>query len=457
MSVPRARPAVALGTEHALMAGAMAAAIGLGILTAVAAFRIDVLVVPALLVAGTLLAVSLSRPIAGVAIGFLLLPLGTMGIVGPSTWLASSAWAGWMFVLALASTRSRAREARMPVLSGWVLLVIASLVIALASASTGDPASIVRSYVTGAMLFYATATFGSSRQGIRWVLAGIAAAGGIVGLMACWQAISGATTTEGFITGTGQLVARADAGFGQPNSLGGFLVILVPFSAAAALLAPRHRALPALALMLAVLGVYLSFSRTALVALLLTPLFFVRLRTALAVVPLVAVLVATTAPDLARERFSTLVEGTGELSTRTDFWRGGVAIWLDDPLLGRGLGSFPDAYAEARLVSKQFLPGSLFQPPPHAHNLPINVLSEQGVVGLVPLLALFAAAARLGAGLRRRAQRVPHVVGAALMASVTAFTGHNQFDVTLLESTGSFMLGLLGLGAAAEQMEDEHA
>ena len=455
MSALPSRPVATL-SEAGLMAAAFLGAAALGAVTALAAFRIDPLAVPALLVAGALVAVSLSRPEIGVGAGFLLLPLGPLGLAGPSAWLASSAWAAWMFVLALVAARGRTEDARFPPLAGWVLLFVGTVVVALPSTDPGVVAPILRAYVTGAMLFYAAATFATTRRAMLWALGGVAAGALIVGGMAVWQVITGSATQESFITGAGQLVARADAGFGQPNQLGGFLVVLVPFVAAYTLIAPRLRGLALLALVLTVAGVYLSFSRSALIAMLVIPLFFVRFKVMLVALPMIAVLVIAVAPDLGRERFATLTEGTGEVATRMDFWRNGVAIWREHPLFGVGPGMFPDAYAETRVVSKEYLPDSLFVPPPHAHNLVINVLAEQGLLGTVPLLALFFAAARVAVRLRRAIERSARLVGTALLASIAAFAIHNQFDVTLLEATGSFMLGLLGLGAAALTMEQHH-
>ena len=452
----RARAVPAPGLGVVVTAAALAGAVVIGALTAYAAFVVDPLAMPAALVAALLAAVSLKRPDVGVAVGFVLLPLGTMGLAGPSTWLASTAWAAWMLLLALTTVRVRPANARLPPFVGWLLLVLASLAVALPAADFAQAAPVVRSYLTGAMLFYAAAMLITTKDGLRVALGGVALVAIIVGGMACWQFVMGGSTREGFITGTGELVSRADAGFGQPNQLGGFLVLLVPFLAAGALLAWRHRPVAVLGLALAVAGVYFSFSRSALIALLIVPLFFVRLRTALIAVPVLLVIVAGSAPNLIRERFGTLVENTGEVSSRLDFWQGGVGIWREDPLFGAGLGSFPDAYAEARRVSKQYLPDTLFEPPPHAHNVELNVLAEQGLIGFVPLAGLFGAIGLAGVRLRRSPRRDARLIGTATVATLAAFLVHNQFDVTLLESTGSFFFALFGLTAARMQIEDGH-
>jgi O-antigen ligase len=161
---------------------------------------------------------------------------------------------------------------------------------------------------------------------------------------------------------------------------------------------------------------------------------------------LVGVLVVT--PGLVTERFATANQSGGDLATRQDFWNAGIHIWSGNPIAGAGLGAFPDAYAHARLPGKQFLPDSVLEPPPHAHNLFIQMLAEQGILGLLALLAVLGVAVRMALELRRHVERWVRVLGSAMLAALVAFLIHNMFDVTLVQETGIDFWALLGLLSA---------
>jgi O-antigen ligase len=118
-------------------------------------------------------------------------------------------------------------------------------------------------------------------------------------------------------------------------------------------------------------------------------------------------------------------------------------------VLGVGPGGFPRAYAEVRLPAKQFLPDTNLEPPPHAHNLEMHVLAEQGIVGLATFVALLAVAATEALRLRRSADRELRVLGSAALAALVAFVLHSQFEFPFFdEPTTVFFWGLLGLIAA---------
>jgi O-antigen ligase len=99
------------------------------------------------------------------------------------------------------------------------------------------------------------------------------------------------------------------------------------------------------------------------------------------------------------------------------------------------------------------LPNTALQPPPHAHNLLLQSLSEQGIIGTLALLAVLAAAFRTALRLRRLEDPALSLLGSAGLASLTAFLVHNQFDVTPLEGTGIYFWALLGLLSAASGIQ----
>jgi O-antigen ligase len=427
-----------------VLAGAGAA---LGAAFVVVAWAVHPLLVPGVLALAVLVAATLREPAVGVAAGFLLVPLSNLGVLGQPPWALTTAWGAFLCLLGL--WRRRAGEP----LPAFTLAIAAFLVVAIVSfvlggaSANGHPE--LRSLGTGLLYFTGIALLVRTPRQRMWALGGIAAAVALVGGVAAYERVTGAVTAQAFFTPDGALVGRVAAGFGHPNELGGFLVVLMPFVLAGAIVARRGRWAFVAAAALGTYGVYASFSRGALVGLVLVPFFFLRGRRVLVLAPTLALLLALTAPGLVGERFATLTQSGSEVATRVDFWRTAAEIWQQNPVLGAGLGQFPQAYAESRLPGRGFLPGTLSEPPPHAHNLLLQTAATEGLAGLVVLLAILAAAVSVALRLRRSDDRSTAVFGSASVAFLAAFLIHNQFDVTLLEGTGIYVWALLGLVAGA--------
>jgi O-antigen ligase len=438
--------AVRRGTAANALPVTVAAA--LGAVFAVSAWRYSPLLLPAGLAVIGIAAVSISRPEVGVATGFVLVPLSNLGLTGEPSWAFTALWGVFLAALGL----WRRLDGGTPPLTVAVLanLLVAAVAFVLGGAvSDGYPE--LRSLTTGLLYFAATALLIRTRRELMWALAGIAASIAIVGLYAAYERYTGAVPAQAFFTPDGSLIGRAAAGFGHPNALGGFLVILVPFAIAGALLSRRGRIAFVLAAALGVYGIYASFSRGAMIGLALVPFVFLRGRRLVVAAPALAALGAILTPGLIRERFATLTESGSEVATRIDFWNTALHVWQSHPLLGVGLGRFSTAYAEARVPGRGFLPGTISQPPPHAHNIVLQALATEGLIGLLALLGVLGAALVLAVRLRRRPSRTEAVLGSAGLASLLAFLTHNMFDVTLLEGTGIYFWALLGIlaGVAA--------
>ena len=428
--------------------GLLCAGAALGAAFAGTAWAFHPLLLPALLAVAALVVATLREPAIGVAAGFLLVPLSNLGITGEPPWAATTAWGAFLCVLGLWRLAPSGATGRMPVVAlaiGANLLVAAVAFVAGGAGEEGY--SELRSLATGFLYFTGIALLIRTPRQVLWCLGGVAAATALVGALAARERLLGTVTAQAFYTPDGALVGRVAGGFGHPNELGGFLVVLIPFVLAGLLLARRGRWAFAAALALGTFGIYVSFSRGALVALVLIPFFFMRGRRVLMLAPILAILLAVATPGLVRERFATLTESGSEVSTRVDFWVTAVSVWQQQPLLGAGLGRFPEAYAEARVPGRGFLPGTLSQPPPHAHNLFLQALSTEGLLGFVALLAILASGVAVALALRRSDDRNASIVGTAALAGLVAFTTHNQFDVTLLEGTGIYFWALMGIAA----------
>lgn len=437
-----------------LLGGLLTGAILIGSASAYGAFVFSPLLVPAAVALTFIAVVSVSRPEVGIAAAFLMVPIGNLGLAGARSWLPVTAWSAYLFSVAayeLAWSPQEARKLPRMSLALSIYLGVAMLGV-LVTKDTADAQPIIRSLLTGLLLFFAIAVTIRRRSQVHWVLGGIAAGALVTGLFAIYQDAAGFSASEGFYTGSGELVNRITAGFPHPNSLGGFLLMLSPFLIAGALLQRRLAPYYVAVLVITVAGVYLSFSRGALVGLAIVPLFFLRGRMALLMVPLLIGGISFATPDLVRERFATLSHSGSEFATREDIWTTAGHVWTENPVLGVGIGGFPDAYGAARIPGKQFLPTTAFGPPPHAHNIVLHHLAEQGVVGLLAFLGVLGVALHASLSLRRSKDWWYWVMGSAGLAWVFAFLLHNMFDVTPLEGTGVYFWALLGLLSAVTSM-----
>lgn len=442
-SAPRSgrfRPSLSALAWPGLLA---ACAVLIGVVFAFSAYSIHVLALPAALVMVSLAFVSLSRPEIGLAIAFLLLALNA-GLIGGKPWLPGTAWTGMLFA---AWFTGRHRDRTRPTGPGLAALAFGVLGL-LGVAVSGNPATavpILRSVATGLALMVLISSHVRTRQQVQWVVGGMIAGGALIGGYATLEYLRGSGSSVGFITDTGELVTRVTAGFDQPNQLAGFLLLIVALAVGRALVPGPARALYAIAAAVSIVGLYASFSRGALLGLVVLPLVFLGSRRAVLLAPVVAVAFLLTTPGLVQERFATLARGGGDVADRIDFWRTARSLWADNPVFGIGPGGFGEAYAEARVPAKRFLPDTTFKPPPHAHNLGLNLLAEQGVVGFLSFVVVFGLAIRDSVRLQRAKARWISVMGKVFAASLLGFAVHNQFDVTLVEATGTYFWGLVGL------------
>jgi putative inorganic carbon (HCO3(-)) transporter len=427
-----------------------AAAFVFGAFYALTASRLAPWALPGAVVLGIGAWVAYERPAIGIALGLVVIPIGTLGLNQQLIAYLTTGWSAYLAAVAYRRHRELARPESLPAIASAVVLYACVTVLSVTqSVDLSAAGHLVRSLFTGVLLFAATMWTVRDRQSLTWVLGGAAGGAFIVGMHAISDYLSGAPSSAGFITSSGELVGRVTAGFSQPNQLGGFLVVLVPLAVAGALTARRGRPLFAAAAFAAAVGVYTSFSRGALIGLALIPFVFLRGWRMWLVGLLVAVVAVVSAPSLLQERFATLTSSGADIATRTDIWRTALNIWENHPILGVGLGGFPQAYATAPVPGKLFLPSTVFEPPPHAHNVFLQLVAEQGVLGVLAFVAILAAAARTALRLRAGPDHRTRMIGSGLLAALIVFTIHNLFDVTLEDpQTGLYVFMLLGLIAA---------
>jgi O-Antigen ligase len=135
----------------------------------------------------------------------------------------------------------------------------------------------------------------------------------------------------------------------------------------------------------------------------------------------------------------------GELSSsnRWTWWQEAWRLFEDAPAPGKGAATF-------EIARRGIRNGSVVTTEPH--NLPLQFLSETGIVGFVLLLGLAGAGAASSASALKRAGRDGRGAAAALAVGVGAYGVHSLIDIhwefVAVSAPAFFTLGVLaGLGA----------
>jgi len=261
----------------------------------------------------------------------------------------------------------------------------------------------------------------------------------------------------------GGLIMRAYGTFEQPNPFGGYLGLTVPLAVSLAVFGLQPglaRRLVIVVALITALALALTLSRGAwtaqLVALaLVLAVSNTRARQALgAGVVFVVILLAALwplIPSEVTERLTSVVVSAVDLGSvkeavvtpdnwavleRLSQWYAGWEMFLDNPILGVGIGNYNAAYETYRLEQWPVALG-------HAHNHYLTIAAEAGFVGFLAYVFFWVVVFRACAhALRRAPGRIERAVVVGILSSLAAFATHNLFDVLFVHGMG-VTLGLL--------------
>ncbi len=382
--------------------------------------------------------VALVRPlaVAGAAVAlipaeFFALSVGSAGVTATEG-LFALAGLGW------AARRLAARQPLRPgtALDAPVALLLASIVPGLVfAADRMAVARILVMWTVFALVGALIAEQGRVRtvRRLLWLLAGAGAATALIAVVR-----SGGRPQE--LSALGDVaVNRAVGAFSDPNIFGTFLALSLPGAAALALTGPAARRPLALAAFgLTFLGLGLSLSRGGLLAAAGAMLVMLAWRPfrrlALPAVLLVAILTVVGANPLARvEQVDTVVKrvtsiryaGQSVSDQRAELYRATPRIIADHPVFGVGANQYSVVAPRYELVDPTT--GLTFD---HAHNVALTIGAELGVVGLVALLWLTVALARVLVRAGSRASR-DRGLGIAVAAALVGLALQGLVDYTL--------------------------
>jgi O-antigen ligase len=473
MKVPGRIPASAGGLaqdvlvrpgEPLLFAALLAAsAVAAALLTFVAYFTspIVALGLPAL---AAIAAIVFWRPMAGVYLAVLAIPLERIAVPAGAAAELTPAKGLLLLTAAAATVRWLMGGGVAPMRKLWIPFAGLLLVMAIGITFADDSFVVAKLTVQWtAFLIVAMLVGSADREQLERVFMALAVAGGILGAVAVATS-SQQVLVEGGAAATG----RAQAGFDHPAVLAFFLVLAFPPATALTLHGRRLAFRPVWAVCagLCVAGVAFSLTRGAmlalalsLVVLLLLPAFRRWAVVAIVVLVVFAVFNARAienSPQLEviGQRLSTVTETQATASNqRLYIWSKTPSMVADHPIFGVGAGNFPFWAPRYAIVDYG---GSPFV---HAHNLPLTVAAENGIIGLALLLTFGGAVVVVGLRALLRGRHSPHYAFAvAAAASVTAafITGMLDDPAATVVVMGAILI-LIGCLVAAERLTREES
>jgi O-antigen ligase len=240
--------------------------------------------------------------------------------------------------------------------------------------------------------------------------------------------VAAGSTIHNYLTGVGiqEDAQRYSATGFDPNDLGVILALALPMAwyIASTTSSTMQRWANRLYLMAGVVGILLTGSRGALlamiVALLVVPLTLTQVRRGVRVAAIVLAIAAAAVavnfvPEKAFERLGTTgseIQG-GDLNSRLRIWKGGLATVPNAPFRGHGPGGW---YPAVGLQIGNVAP----------HNTWLAILVEEGLIGLVLYMSMFAVIAAALLRLPTLERRNGLVQLATLMIGITPLSWHQH-------------------------------
>lgn len=453
---------VVVGVRRALLVLlVVATSLGIGFVLGAVGHRLGpvaVLAVPAALVG--LLAIQ-GRPVRAVYLVVLAIPVGLRAL--PVGGLQVIEFA----VLAAAASVvvGRLVDGRPPLpwprAAWWPLGVLVMAVLSALGAADAQVAVKQTALLGGGFLLMLVVVAGvRDRTDLRGVVVLLAAVGGGLGL----HGLTGAGNLEA--SAGALVVANRPAGvFASPNELASVagMTVLLGLALVSVPGRTRDRAVGFFALVGGGAGLLVTLSRGAwfgtgvAVLLLMVLVAETRRRSLRIVLPLVvlvglggSLLLPASSPQLqvVRERVESLARvETSPYDGRTAIWQEGTRQVLDRPLLGQGPGNFP--VVSQRAVSEAVSIGA-----EHAHNVPLTIAAELGLLALGLTVGFTLALVRVvGRYARARIAPADRVLVVGVGCALSVQVAHGLVDYTLRNAVVVMTAWLLaGLVVASSRL-----
>jgi O-antigen ligase len=137
------------------------------------------------------------------------------------------------------------------------------------------------------------------------------------------------------------------------------------------------------------------------------------------------------------------------VTLRSDIWAAALDIYTRAPIVGAGLNNFGTAYGRLpstpnNATQKRLLHGYNVIVPPHAQNQYLNILAEQGIIGIFGFLLLFGGAIRLAFRTGKMPDAAARAIGMGVGAGLVALAIQSLLDAFFI---GEIAFPFYGLAA----------
>jgi O-antigen ligase len=166
------------------------------------------------------------------------------------------------------------------------------------------------------------------------------------------------------------------------------------------------------------------------------------------------------APSTLEERFEA-GESSDALAERGDIWSAALDIYAQHPVIGTGINNFSVAYArlpstlsdasQRRLLDWEAGAATI---PFHAHNAYLNLLAEQGIVGLAAFLVFALGALAVLYRGSRASDALTRAVCLGAGAGWMTWAVRNLVDVALYEEVTYPLLTLTAVASVLVALEE---
>jgi len=409
----------------------------LGLAVVQVAYRTSPMVPLILAAAAALLVLSVTRPMITLYVAVALAPLELLSFQLGGAGLTPAE--GMLALSGLGWGASRLARGQSPLVSSPLAWPLGLLVLALVPGIlvAPDPFAVVKVIPlwTCFFLVFQMLVVDGTRETVRILLFVLAVSAAVVGALAV---ISSGGASPSLLGAGDKASGRASGSFGHPNTLATFEALALPGALALGLKGPvamRPVALASFAMIFA--GLALSLSRGGLLAVagaLLMMLAWAPFRRTVLVAGVVVVVIAsagvnplgeTQEAQVLSQRLESVRYSAGGVDPRFRVWDVTPQIVADNPLIGIGENAFPEVAQRYGLLLENS--ASTYE---HAHNIPLTIAAELGLIGLGVLLWLTFALVRV----LIRAYRISKAdrgLALAVAAAFVALALQGMVDYTL--------------------------
>jgi len=380
---------------------------------------------------------AVTRPIAAVYAAIVLvplevipLPLGKVATLSPTEAAFIIAGLGWAVRRLLSG---RLPYVRTPLGLPLILLIVAAIA-SYSSAPLALPVTKTVFMWSMLLLVYWLLADEGTPGSVRGILVALGIAGAVVGMIA----LVGSSGVQQELSNAGETArGRAIGSFTQPNILAAFLALSLPGALVLAIYG-RGWVRPAMAAALVPIctGLALSLSRGGLLAaagafaVLVSWRPFRRLLIAFVAAFIVLALVnanplgSVQQVNTVTERVES-VQYAPRLDPRIDIWTTTPRIVQDHPVFGVGAASFGEVAPTYGLTDP-----TTTEPFDHAHNAPLTIAAELGLVGLAGLVWLLVRLTQVVVRALRRTHDAERALAVAVTAALVGLALQGAVDYT---------------------------